>query len=104
MSVVADRCVRCGTPLGEPSAAGLPTCDECREHLGEPQPANEPTRACPVDGSPMKKEVIHLVAIDRCPACRGVWLDGGELELINRAVASERGGEFATLLVLGIAV
>lgn len=105
MSEAWTRCVRCGRRVEGIADTDLPTCEECREELREPEPEGEPTRACPVDGSPMTKEIVHMVAIDRCPTCRGVWLDGGELELINRAVASGSGGRaFATSLVLGIAI
>jgi len=27
--------------------------------------------------------------IDRCPACRGIWLDADEMERINQEVANE---------------
>lgn len=104
MSLAWNRCVRCGAELVEWAESGLPTCGGCEEELRESSPEGEPTRACPVDGSPMRKAVVHMVAIDRCPTCKGVWLDGGELDLINRAVASENGGTFATGLVLGIAI
>lgn len=105
MSLEWKRCVRCEVELTEWSTDGeLPTCETCEDELHVPDPAGEPTRACPVDGSPMTKEVVHRVSIDRCPECRGVWLDGGELDLINRAVASGGGGTFATRLVLGIAI
>ena len=28
----------------------------------------------------MDEEIALSLVIDRCPTCRGVWLDGGELE------------------------
>lgn len=104
MSLMWNRCVRCGVELSEWEETDLPTCEACAGALREPKPGDEPTRACPVDGSPMTKEVVHMVAIDRCPSCHGVWLDGGELDLINRAVASGSGRVFASHLVLGIAL
>ena len=49
----------------------------------------------------MIKEVVHKLVIDRCPQCRGVWLDAEELEAIKKA-ASEEG--YGNGLALGIAI
>ena len=35
----------------------------------------------------MDKDVVLNVVIDRCATCKGIWLDGGELDLIRGAVA-----------------
>ncbi|MGE5589942.1 MAG: zf-TFIIB domain-containing protein [Bacillota bacterium] len=35
---------------------------------------------CPLCNVPMKEVDRRHVRIDVCPECRGVWLDGGELE------------------------
>jgi Zn-finger nucleic acid-binding protein len=50
---------------------------------------SETARPCPVDGETMKKEVAHMIVIDRCPKCQGVWLDGGELERIKGGVEAK---------------
>ena len=42
--------------------------------------AKESNRSCPIDGAKMEKVIAHMIVIDRCPTCQGVWLDGGELE------------------------
>ena len=47
------------------------------------QAASEETRKCPLDGAEMQKQVILGIIIDRCGTCKGVWLDGGELEQIK---------------------
>jgi Zn-finger nucleic acid-binding protein len=52
----------------------------------------------------MNKEVIFNVVIGRCPSCKGVWLDGGELDLVKKGIAAGAGGDFATGLVLGMAI
>ncbi len=44
---------------------------------------------CPVcePAEPMEKfehHRDHRVVLDRCPSCRGVWLDGGELTAIQQ--------------------
>ncbi len=46
---------------------------------------------CPVDGSALAMARRQGLEIDYCPACRGIWLDRGELDKIiernERAVA-----------------
>jgi Zn-finger nucleic acid-binding protein len=37
----------------------------------------------------MMKKVAHMIVIDRCPTCQGVWLDAGELDHLTRDVARE---------------
>ena len=46
----------------------------------------EDLRPCPVDGETMAKEIAHMIVVDRCPKCQGVWLYGGELERIKGGV------------------
>jgi Zn-finger nucleic acid-binding protein len=46
----------------------------------------ETDRLCPVDGTVMNKEIAHMLVIDRCSNCQGVWLDSGELEKIKGGV------------------
>jgi len=40
-------------------------------------------RRCPVDDFTLRPETYEDVEIDRCPHCRGVWLDAGELETVQ---------------------
>ena len=49
----------------------------------------EGSRLCPVDGMKMSKAVAHMLVVDRCPKCGGVWLDGGELEKLYSDVSDE---------------
>jgi Zn-finger nucleic acid-binding protein len=51
--------------------------------------AREVKRMCPADSSALAKEIAHGVIIDRCPTCKGVWLDAGEMERMNQEVAEE---------------
>lgn len=37
--------------------------------------------ACPRDGAPLVPEPTFNITVDRCPTCRGVWLDGDELQV-----------------------
>jgi Zn-finger nucleic acid-binding protein len=38
--------------------------------------------ACPVDGTTLVMSERQGIEIDYCPACRGIWLDRGELDKI----------------------
>lgn len=61
--------------------AGNLFCPECWPKI---DPKNESMRYCPVDGIEMKKRLVEDVfVIDRCPQCRGVWLDRDELEVLE---------------------
>ena len=87
MSVWGEKCVRCGNRRTKSTYEGLPTCDDCRETLQAKLKADaEDRRSCPLDGSAMSKEVVLNVVVDRCPACKGMWLDGGELELLKAGI------------------
>ena len=35
---------------------------------------------CPKCGQPLQEERYHMVHVDRCSACAGVWFDAGEAE------------------------
>jgi Zn-finger nucleic acid-binding protein len=37
---------------------------------------------CPVSNEPMIVLELNEIEIDYCSACKGIWLDGGELELL----------------------
>jgi hypothetical protein len=42
---------------------------------------------CPRDGSTLRPEKYEAdIEVDRCDGCRGVWLDKGELEAIQKTV------------------
>ena len=89
MSLFGEKCVRCGTRTRS-QYEGKPTCDPCREELELALvAAREVTRSCPADAAALTKEIVHGVIIDRCPTCRGVWLDAGEMERMNSDVAEE---------------
>ena len=85
-----EYCVRCGagykweqmtsTPEGD---LFCPTCWKQLEAKNE-ENKNEEKRKCPVEGAEMQKRLIaEAVLIDRCPVCGGVWLDKGELEVMQ---------------------
>jgi uncharacterized protein len=39
---------------------------------------------CPKCGADLAEREYHHVKIDVCPDCNGMWLDAGELELIEK--------------------
>jgi Zn-finger nucleic acid-binding protein len=51
----------------------------------------------------MKKDVIFNVIIDRCHKCGGVWLDGGELEILKKTIESGAESDFVMGVVVGMA-
>ncbi len=53
-------------------------------------PAQGPM-ACPIDGTTLVMSERQGIEIDYCPACRGVWLDRGELDkIIERSGAADQ--------------
>jgi Zn-finger nucleic acid-binding protein len=80
---IGTTCVRCGRQRTRSEFEGVPTCVECELKL---KAEREETIRCRHDDSPMRKEVIQNVIVDRCPECRGVWFDGGELEVLGTAL------------------
>ena len=89
MSLFGKKCARCGHRDREVSNE-TPNCATCLEEIRvKLQADNEALRNCPVDGSRMSKEVAHMIVVDRCPTCHGVWLDSGELDQIKDEVAAK---------------
>lgn len=68
------------------------------------QAEQEEKRVCPVDGTRMRKGAIQDVIIDRCPECKGIWLDGGELDLVKKMVKEENSGQFASGFITGMII
>lgn len=48
-----------------------------------------PVTVCPNCSNPMNEVSRRGVFVDVCPNCRGVWLDGGELEKLLTAADAE---------------
>ena len=48
-----------------------------------------PLLMCPNDNAAMQTLERNGVQFDMCPACRGVWLDRGELEKLMAAAAED---------------
>ena len=89
MSLFGEKCARCGHNTRR-KVNDSPMCEHCERETSLLLAAGtEKTRPCPVDGENMTKEVAHMIVIDRCPKCQGVWLDGGELERLKGGVEAE---------------
>ena len=89
MSLFGEKCARCGTKTRH-VVGGAATCETCEQEMKLLVDAEgEAERPCPIDGAVMKKEIAHMLVIDRCPSCQGVWLDGGELEKIKGGVETD---------------
>ena len=87
MALFGQKCERCGKIRTKETYEGIPTCEACEAMLKARIKAdNEEPRGCPLDATKMTKEIVANVVIDRCTTCQGVWLDGGELELLRRAI------------------
>jgi hypothetical protein len=95
MSIWGEKCVRCGNRRTRTTYEGLPTCEECEGDLRARLAADtEDRRLCPLDGVSMSKEIVLNVVLDRCPECKGVWLDGGELELLREGIREGMAADF----------
>ena len=89
MPIFAPKCHRCGQRTRN-EEEGTPVCNNCVQEMQLiMDAAEENVRHCPSDRSPMKKEIAHMIVIDKCPECHGVWLDGGELDKLAGDLQAE---------------
>lgn len=103
MSLFGEKCERCGRKRTKRHIEGVPTCDQCEaELLAKRQATQESRQPCPVDGELMEKEIVLNLILDRCPHCDGVWLDGGELELLKRALAAGMREDFGRAMAYSL--
>ena len=87
MAFFGRKCSRCGKASTRRVYEGLPTCESCEALIeAKLRASRESRRRCPIDAAEMGKEVLLNLVIDRCPSCRGVWLDGGELEQMRGSI------------------
>ena len=73
--------------------------DSGSNYGGQTRPFNEvparvrakevPSMNCPIDGTPLQMADRQGIEVDYCPACRGVWLDRGELDKIIERSATQ---------------
>ena len=103
--MVLDRmfgkhCARCGDTRTKKEFEGLPTCEKCELEI---QADREETRPCPGCSAEMEKSVVLNIIVDKCPSCRGVWLDAGELDLLKKAIEDGE-SDLAIGMCLGMAM
>ena len=55
---------------------------------------------CPKCGATLAEETHGHVKVDVCPECKGMWLDAGEMELMQHVHKSGGGGLFKGLIDL----
>lgn len=76
---------------------------ERRARLDEERLKQERTshyNKCPKCGCDLREREHHGVKIDGCPECGGMWLDKGELEIIE-AMDAKSAGFMSSLFRLG---
>lgn len=100
MGWFGEKCFRCNKTRTKNEIDGKPTCEKCVVEL---EAEREQLRNCPSCTSQMEKLVVKdAVIVDKCPDCKGVWLDADELELIQKACTTDSSDDFATGMVLGM--
>lgn len=77
------ECSHCGSRRTDRVFEGAATCSSCEIAI---RAGREERVVCRHDGTLMEKEVLEDLIVDRCPKCGGVWLDGGELEILGAAI------------------
>ena len=84
---LAKSCARCGRRTRD-SRNDSPMCIPCQDEIARKAAVDtEGTRVCPIDGTPLAKDVLYHVVIDRCPSCSGIWLDAEELRHLMVKIA-----------------
>ncbi len=101
MAIFGETCVRCGKQRTKREYAGVPTCENCQKLLvASLEAMAENARQCPVHATEMTKEIVLNIVVDRCPTCEGIWLDGGELDLLKQAIKAGMPDDFARAMLL----
>jgi len=99
-------CVHCNETKTDEEFEGSPTCWSCeRDILEEREFAAEKKYNCPECGAEMKKAKKKGIIVDKCPKCKGVYLNAGELKsIINSVRSSSENDGFASGFVLGLVI
>jgi len=61
--------------------------DKKREEETKKHRKNTHWMKCPKCGHDLEEITYQSVMIDKCPDCKGIWLDHGELELLGQGEA-----------------
>lgn len=84
------KCDQCGHRIYEPKATSCKPCRLKEEMKGEVK------LTCPECSTQMNKKVVHEIIIDKCPNCKGIFLNKGELKAILKEESSD---ETAIILI-----
>lgn len=88
MSDTQPTCEVCRQCPARREYLGKATCERCE--LGH-RSISESKRLCPVDGALMAKRLVRRLLVDECTLCGGIWLDGGEMEVLRRELQKPAG-------------
>jgi len=100
-AMIGKTCARCGEKHTWTHFENVPTCEACELNL---MAEREVKRLCPMCSAEMTKSIVEKIIVDRCPDGHGAWLDGGELELIQKALEDDAEGKFGNGLIVGMAL
>ena len=93
------ECVQCKKVQTKREFEGQATCPECRMNI---LCSREPKRNCPADGTLLIKAYnAEEIIIDRCPKCKGIWLDADELGAIKEAERQAASSGLCTGIMIG---
>ncbi len=93
-AIEVDRCETCGG-IWFDNAELIPVLHESRPELAAlrgrsaPQGVNQKHGQCPRDATGLIRVSSALgssVILDTCPECQGIWLDGGEFDILLKDV------------------
>ena len=84
-TLIGRECVRCRARRTRRVVHGEAICHTCALEIAA---LVEPRLGCPVCGVEMAKLITYSLIVDKCPECRGIWLDPGELDRFERDVTS----------------
>ena len=94
VGVRIERCLKCeGLWIDESELARVAEADIIEKRATRRDDAAPATMDCPRCGAPCHESWVARVCVDRCSACGGAWLDGGELSEATRVDGSGREGK-----------
>ncbi len=71
---------------------------QAREERADERKKVASKSVCPrCSAGPLKRHVLHGVALDRCGACKGLWFDHGELDKVKKGEEKAGSGVLGSL-------
>ena len=93
-AIEVDRCEMCGGIWFDNDEL-IPVLHESLSELTAlrgrraPQGVDQKHGQCPRDATALirvSSALSHSIILDTCPQCRGIWLDGGEFDILLKSV------------------